>query len=100
MSNEQMNCACESSDSVLKKQLSAIGMCMRARKLLLGPDTVCDAMRAYSFKKRGERVYVVIEASDTSDNTHKKITDKCVCQLRLRYQCLVREFFQDGRDPR
>ena len=77
MSNEQMNCACESSDAVLKKQLSAIGMCMRARKLLLGPDIVCDAMRAYSFKKRGERVYVVIEASDTSENTHKKLTDKC-----------------------
>ena len=63
--------------AVLKKQLSAIGMCMRAGKLLIGPDPICDSMRSFSFKKRGERVYVVIEASDTSDNTHKKLTDKC-----------------------
>ena len=62
---------------ILKKRLSAIGMCMRAGKLAVGPDVAFDTMRAFSQRKKGDRVYVVIEASDTSENTHKRITDKC-----------------------
>jgi ribosomal protein L7Ae-like RNA K-turn-binding protein len=27
--------------------------------------------------QKGKRVYLVLEAADTSANTHKKITDKC-----------------------
>ena len=27
--------------------------------------------------QKGKKVYLVLEAGDTSDNTHKKITDKC-----------------------
>jgi ribosomal protein L7Ae-like RNA K-turn-binding protein len=27
--------------------------------------------------QKGKKIYLVIEAGDTSDNTHKKITDKC-----------------------
>jgi ribosomal protein L7Ae-like RNA K-turn-binding protein len=32
---------------------------------------VCDAMRA------GKKLWLVVEACDTSENTHKRITDRC-----------------------
>ena len=32
---------------------------------------VCDAMRA------GKRIFLVLEAGDSSANTHKRITDRC-----------------------
>ena len=39
--------------------------------------------------QKGKRVYLVLEAQDTSDNTHKKITDKCnfygVEKIRLEF---------------
>lgn len=66
-----------SNEEILKKQLSALGMCMRAGKLLLGPDLICKEMRR-TFGGSGENgVALVVEASDTSENTHKKLSDKC-----------------------
>lgn len=65
------------SEEVLKKQLSALGMCMRAGKLLLGPDLICKEMRRTFGGAHGNGVALVIEASDTSENTHKKLSDKC-----------------------
>lgn len=53
-----------------KKLLSTLGLCARAGALVYGTDNVCDALR------RG-RVCLVIEAEDSSQNTHKKLTDKC-----------------------
>ena len=32
---------------------------------------VCDAMRA------GKKIFLVLEACDSSENTHKRITDRC-----------------------
>lgn len=32
---------------------------------------VCDAMRA------GKKIFLVLEAGDSSANTHKRITDRC-----------------------
>lgn len=56
-----------------QRLLSALGLCARARKLIYGVPMICEAMR-----RTGEgRPLLVLEASDTSDNTHKKITDKC-----------------------
>lgn len=51
--------------------LSTIGLCARARGLILGTPMVCEAMR----KKQG--VLTVLEASDTSENTHDKLVSKC-----------------------
>ena len=53
------------------KLLSTLGLCARARGLVVGTPMVCDAMR-----KKGD-VLAVLEASDTSDNTHRKLESKC-----------------------
>ena len=53
--------------------LSALGLCARARRLIYGVPMICEALR-----KGGKNAPVmVLEASDTSPNTHKKISDKC-----------------------
>ncbi len=56
-----------------KKLLGVIGLCKGAGKLIIGVPMICDAMRT----REKNRVRIVIEASDTSENTHKRITDKC-----------------------
>ena len=68
-----------------KKILSSLGLCARAGKLIFGVPMICEAMRSAGAK----RPLLVLEASDTSDNTHKKITDKCsFYQIRLiRLSC-------------
>lgn len=63
-----------------RKLLSALGLCARARKLIFGVPMICEAMRGAEPK----RPLLVLEASDTSDNTHKKITDKCSF-YKIRY---------------
>jgi len=55
-----------------EKLLSTVGLCARARKLLTGTPMVCEAMRS-----RKPAVLAVLEASDTSDNTHQKLVSKC-----------------------
>lgn len=52
--------------------LSTLGLCARARALVVGTPQICD-----SLKTEGGRILCVIEASDTSDNTHKRLSDKC-----------------------
>ncbi len=56
-----------------EKLLSSLGLCQRAGKTVVGVPMVCEAMR------KGARscVLLVLEAGDTSDNTHKRLTDKC-----------------------
>lgn len=54
--------------------LTTLGLCARARALIFGTDMVCDAMRR---GVSGKTPLLVIEASDTSERTHKKLTDKC-----------------------
>ena len=54
-----------------KRILSSLGLCAKAGKLIFGVPMIIEAMQ------KGKRVYLVLEAGDTSDNTHKKITDKC-----------------------
>jgi len=53
--------------------LSALGLCMKAGCVVCGVPMICEAMR-----KGGKKApLVVLEACDTSENTHKRITDKC-----------------------
>jgi ribosomal protein L7Ae-like RNA K-turn-binding protein len=54
----------------MDKALSALGMAMRAGKLITGDETVLKSLR-------GGKVHLVILAADASDNTKKKYRDKC-----------------------
>jgi ribosomal protein L7Ae-like RNA K-turn-binding protein len=51
--------------------LGSLGLCSKAGKLIYGVPMIIEAMQ------KGKRVFLVIEAGDTSNNTHKKISDKC-----------------------
>ena len=53
--------------------LSTLGLCVRARRVIFGVPMICEAMR-HGGK---DAPSLVLEAADTSENTHKKITDKC-----------------------
>lgn len=51
--------------------LRSLGLCRRAGALITGAPMIYEGLR-------GKRPpLVVLEASDTSENTHKKLTDKC-----------------------
>ena len=56
-----------------KKVLLALGLCARARALIFGVPMICDSLR----KGGKSSPLLVLEASDTSENTHKRLTDKC-----------------------
>lgn len=64
-----------------KRILSSLGLCSKAGKLIFGVPMIIEALQ------KGKKIYLVLEAQDTSDNTHKKITDKCnfyqVSKVRL-----------------
>ena len=51
-----------------------IGMCARARKIVTGTDQICLALAE---KKKTNKPILVLEASDVSENTHKRLSDKC-----------------------
>ncbi len=53
-----------------ERLLGMIGLCAKAGKLVFGTNMVCEHMRA---KKK---MFLLLEASDTSENTHKKLCDK------------------------
>ena len=55
--------------------LTAIGFSARARAIIFGVPQICEALSKQ--KKNGKYPLLVIEASDTSENTHKRISDKC-----------------------
>ena len=54
-----------------EKLLRAIGLGMRAGAVVFGVPMICEAMK----KKKAPKL--VLEASDSSDNTHKRISDRC-----------------------
>ena len=51
--------------------LGAIGLCKRAGKLISGVPLICTEMR------KGGPIQAVLAARDASDNTKKKLNDKC-----------------------
>ena len=55
------------------KILSSLGLCAKAGKLVRGVPMICEALK----KSGTSKICLVIEASDTSENTHKKLNDKC-----------------------
>ena len=74
-----------------RKLLSTAGLAARARKTVIGTDQICDALR-------GGQICFVLEASDTSDNTHKRISDKTayykvpLCRVGASCEELARAF--------
>ena len=48
-----------------------LGLAAKAGKLVYGTDMVCEGLRV---KKR---ILLVVESGDSSENTHKRIVDKC-----------------------
>ncbi|MBQ8409835.1 MAG: hypothetical protein IJY39_13325 [Clostridia bacterium] len=66
-----------------KNLLLMIGMCRGAGKLIIGTPMICEHLRKLGNKNSASTDstspnVIVIEASDTSENTHKKISDKCI----------------------
>ncbi len=53
------------------KLLSTLGLCRRAGKTVCGVDEICKRMR------EKKDVLLVLVAKEISDNTRKKISDKC-----------------------
>ncbi len=60
----------KSRERCTERALGLLGLAVKAGKVILGVPMVCDAMRA------GKRIYLAVEAENTSDNTHKRITDR------------------------
>ena len=54
-----------------QKILRLLGLAAGAGKLVYGTPMVCEALR------KGKKIYFVFEAEGTSENTHKRISDKC-----------------------
>ncbi len=55
--------------------LFALGLSAKARALIFGVPQICEALA--KSKKGAKYPLIVIEASNTSDNTHKRISDRC-----------------------
>ena len=54
-----------------QKVLGALGLCRKAGKTVLGTDAVCEALRG------DPRPCAVFAAGDNSENTNKRLRDKC-----------------------
>lgn len=54
-----------------EKIISLLGLAARAGKLVYGTPMVCDAL------KDGKKVFYVFRARGTSENTAKRISDRC-----------------------
>ena len=54
-----------------KKITGLLGLAARARKLVIGTELVCDALR------RGKTGYLVVVSESASDNTKKRLRNCC-----------------------
>lgn len=54
-----------------EKTIHALGLCAKARRLVCGTPQVCEALRG------SKKPFLVLEASGNSENTAKRIADKC-----------------------
>lgn len=58
-----------------QKLLSALGFAARSGGLIFGTPQICEALARQ--KRKGKYPLIVFEAADTSENTHKRISDRC-----------------------
>ncbi len=59
-----------------KALLSALGFSARAGAIIFGVPLICEALSSKK-KVKGKYPLLVVEASDSSENTHKRISDRC-----------------------
>lgn len=69
-----------------KKLLGVLGLCRNAGKAIVGVPMICEHLRNQYERRGAVKDVIVIEASDTSENTHKKISDKCAYYKTERIQ--------------
>ena len=55
--------------------LRALGLCAKAGRLVTGTPLICEALKAKKGKRGG--VELVLAASDNSENTAKRLSDRC-----------------------
>ena len=67
----------------MNKVLNTLGMCACARKISYGETLLKDI--------KNKKVYLVVVASDASDNSKKKIIDKCIYYKCEYVVCLNKE---------
>ena len=67
-----------------RRLLSCLGLCVRAGKVIFGVPQIVEAMR----RGGANAPVTVFEAADTSENTHKRIADKC-SYYKVRHVRLV-----------
>ena len=76
------------SPSTSERVLGLLGLCARARKLVIGTALICTALSKGDQKGTPQ---LVVQASDSSANTHKRITDRCthygVRTVRIEADC-------------
>lgn len=72
-----------------KNLLGMLGLCKRAGKLIIGTPMVCEYLAGK--KQISSDSLIVIEASDTSENTHTRIINKCsfynARHVRIKSDC-------------
>ena len=73
-----------------KALLSVIGLCRGAGRAVIGVDMICEALKKRGIRPQSDDV-IVIEACDTSENTHKRISDRCeyykARHIRIKSDC-------------
>ena len=81
-----------------KALLGVIGLCRGAGRLVIGVPMICEELKKGAKRHiLGQDGYVesviVIEASDSSENTHKRIADKCeyykIRRIRIDSDCIT-----------
>ena len=75
----RMNDVRNGSGADMAKLLSGLGLCVKAGKVIFGVPMICEAMKKSQDNGKNAMNFplLVLEAGDTSENTHKKISDKC-----------------------
>ena len=61
----------KNNESSVLPVLRALGLCAKARRLIVGTAMICEALRAK------QKPYLVVAACDNGPNTQKKLSDKC-----------------------
>ena len=62
-------------NEIERKALGLLGFAVRARAAAIGVPLVCEALKKAHNGTKNKR-FIVLEAADTSPNTHKRITDR------------------------
>ena len=55
-----------------EKTLRALGLCAKAGALICGTPMICEALKAGK-----KKIFLVLSASDNSENTAKRLRDRC-----------------------